>query len=59
MCFFRGKYDEASEKYTEAITHDQENEYAVANLGVIALKKLEYEKCIEYSTKALKLIDSF
>mmetsp|Transcript_2186 Transcript_2186/g.1521 ORF Transcript_2186/g.1521 Transcript_2186/m.1521 type:complete len:134 (-) Transcript_2186:717-1118(-) len=51
--FFNGRYDDAIVKYTEALELDPHNEYAIANLGVIHLKRNEYDKCIEYSNKAL------
>lgn len=47
------------EKYNESIKIDVTNEYAYANMGLIHLKKLKYEQCIEYSTKALDQIESF
>jgi hypothetical protein len=46
-------------KYNEAVEIDQENEYALANIGVIHLKKLEYPKCIDYSSRALSLVENF
>lgn len=57
--FFHGRYEDAKEKYTEALKLDPTNEYAVANLGVIHLKRNEYDKCIEYSTQALQIIEYF
>lgn len=47
----------AFQMYQKALEYDPRNEYAYANLGLIYLKRQEYEKCIEYSTKALELID--
>ena len=38
---------------------DPHNEYAYANIGAVMLKKVDYEKCIEYSTKALTIVDYF
>jgi tetratricopeptide (TPR) repeat protein len=51
--------DEAIEKYNECLELDPENEYVVANLGLIYMMKQEYEKCIEYSTRALEILDNF
>lgn len=46
-------------KYEEALVEDKENEYAISNIGLIHLKKREYEKCIDMSTKALTIIENF
>jgi hypothetical protein len=46
-------------KYEEALNEDKENEYALSNISLLQLKKREYEKCIETSTKALTLIENF
>lgn len=32
---------------------DPHNEYALSNISVIYLKKQDYEKCLEWSNKAL------
>ena len=57
--FYQEKYDEAVEKYEEALEVDKENEYAIANIGVVHLKKQDHAKSIEYAGRALKLIDDF
>ena len=41
--FYHERLEEAVEKYNEALEVDQENEYALANICAIHLKKLEYE----------------
>lgn len=46
-------------KYKEALVEDKENEYAISNIGLIHLKKREYEECIDMSTKALAIIENF
>ncbi len=51
--------DEAVTKYNECLELDPENEYVVANLGLIYMMKQEYDKCIEYSTRALEILDNF
>lgn len=51
--------NKALEKYEEAKEVDPGNEYAWGNIGLIYMKKQDYEKCIEYSTKALELINNF
>jgi len=48
--FAESNLDEAIVKYTECLEIDPENEYVVANLGLIYMMKQDYEKCIEYST---------
>ena len=57
--FYQEKLDQAIEKYEEALEVDKENEYAIANIGVIHLKKQEHTKSIDCATRALKLIDNF
>ena len=57
--FYQEKYDQAVEKYEEALEVDKENEYAIANIGVVHLKRQEHAKCVECSTRALQLIDNF
>lgn len=59
LCFYNQNLTEALAKYEEALEKDPENEYALANIGVIHLKKLNYDKCIDYSTLALNLVDGF
>ena len=59
LFFYQQNLNSALEKYQEAVEKDVDNEYALANIGVIYLKKLEYEQCIEYSTRALELVDAF
>ena len=46
-------------KYEEALQEDKENEYALSNIGLIHMKRAEYEQCIEKSTQALTLIENF
>ena len=43
----------------EALEKDKSNEYALANIGLIHMKKGDHEKCIDYSTRALDIIDGF
>ena len=52
-CFYNENIDAAAAKYHEALQEDQENEYAMANISVIHLKKLEYDESIRYATQAL------
>jgi tetratricopeptide (TPR) repeat protein len=57
--FYKERLDEAMVKYEEALVEDKENEYAISNIGLIHLKKREYEQCIDMSTKALTIIENF
>lgn len=52
--FYKNDLPAAEKKYMKAIEVDKENEYALANMGVVHLKRLEYPECINYSTKALE-----
>lgn len=38
---------------------DPHNEYALANISVIHLKKQDYEQCLEWTNKALLQIEAF
>lgn len=58
-CFYNENVEAAKVKYHEALVEDQENEYALANISVIHLKKLEYDESIEFSTKALAVVNQF
>lgn len=57
--FYKERLDEALAKYDEALNEDKENEYVISNIGLIQMKRREYEKCIETSTHALALIENF
>ncbi len=35
------------------------NEYVIGNLGLIYMMKQDYQKCIEFSTRALEIIEEF
>ena len=50
---------EAYNFYQKAVQEDKENEYALANIGVIHLKSLEYKESIEISSKAIDVITNF
>ena len=41
--FYQEKFEKAVEKYEEALEVDKENEYAIANIGVVHLKKQEHK----------------
>lgn len=57
--FYKNDLPGAEEKYLSSIEIDKENEYALANMGVVHLKRLEYPECIEYSSRALNQIENF
>jgi tetratricopeptide (TPR) repeat protein len=59
LSFFDSNLDQAFEMYSKALELDSSNEYAYANMGLIMLKRQDYQKCVDYSTKALDIIDSF
>jgi tetratricopeptide (TPR) repeat protein len=51
--------DEALKLYEEASELDPYNEYAYSNMALVYLKKNNYEKCIEFSNKALEIVQTF
>jgi len=57
--FYNEKMNAAFKKYEEAVVEDSENEYAYANMGVIALKNVEYLESIDITTKAIDIINNF
>jgi tetratricopeptide (TPR) repeat protein len=59
VIFARGHIDESLAKYLDAIAIDPNNEYAVGNIGLIYLKKSNFEKCIEFSTRALHILETY
>ncbi len=57
--FYNEDVESARTKYHAALDEDQENEYALANLSVIHLKKLEYDESIQFATDALAVVNQF
>ena len=57
--YAQGKFDDALAEYEEALKVDPTNEYAWGNIGLIYLKKIDYEKCIENTNQALAIINNF
>ena len=57
--FAEGDLDGAMGLYKEALDLDGNNEYAFANIGLIHMKRGDYPKCIEFSSKALELVEAF
>ena len=59
IAFARNCLDEALEAYEKALELDPSNEYALSNIGVIYLKRQNYEKCMEYTERALAYVEGF
>jgi len=57
--FTESSLDEALEIYNNCLEIDPDNEFVYANMGLIYMMKQEYQKCIEYSSKALSIIEEF
>ena len=57
--FAESNLEEAIRMYEECLEVDPTNEYIYANLGLIALMRQDYTKCIEFSTKAIDILDDF
>jgi tetratricopeptide (TPR) repeat protein len=55
--FYNEDIESARTKYHAALDEDQENEYALANLSVIHLKKLEYDESIQFANDALAVVN--
>lgn len=51
--------EKALREYEEALSKDPTNEYALGNIGLIYLKRSDYNKCIEYTDLALAEITNF
>lgn len=59
ICFARNNLDESLKHYTKAIEIDPLNEYALSNIGVIYLKRQNYDECLKYTNTSLQLIEEF
>lgn len=59
ICFARNHLDEALENYKKALESDPDNEYVLSNIGVIYLKRQNYEKCLEFTNRSLAMIEEF
>jgi tetratricopeptide (TPR) repeat protein len=57
--FAESNLEEATSMYEQCLEIDPTNEYIYANLGLIAMMRQDYAKCIEYSTKAIDILDEF
>jgi len=54
LAFARNQLDEALENYRKALELDAANEYALANISAIYLKRQDYENCMIWTNKALE-----
>mmetsp|Transcript_36900 Transcript_36900/g.56494 ORF Transcript_36900/g.56494 Transcript_36900/m.56494 type:complete len:394 (+) Transcript_36900:815-1996(+) len=59
ILFARNMLDESLAMYEKSLEKDPHNEYAMSNIGVIYLKRQSYEECLEFSTRALHVIELF
>lgn len=59
ICFARNMLSDALKAYEEAVEIDAANEYAFANMGVIYLKRADYDKCLEVTETALGIVEHF
>lgn len=51
--------NESMEQYLKALELDPVNEYALSNIGVIYLKRQDFENCEKFSTQALDIMAAF
>lgn len=57
--FARNMLNESLEAYFQALELEPTNEYAMSNIGVIYLKRQDYENCLKFTSQALEVIDGF
>ena len=57
--FARNMLEDSLKQYMKAVEMDPLNEYALSNIGVIYLKRQNYDKCLEYTNASLDLIENF
>ena len=57
--FARNMLSDSLAAYEKAVEVDPANEYAFANMGVIYLKRADYEKCLEVTQTSLGIIEAF
>ena len=51
--------EDSLKQYFKAIELDPLNEYALSNIGVIYLKRQNYEKCLEFTNASLDILENF
>ena len=59
ILFARNLMDESLEKYFKALELDPMNEYALSNIGVIYLKRFDFDNCLKFTSQALSIIEEF
>lgn len=59
ISFSLNNLNQALEHYTKALEIDPCNEYALSNIGVIYLKRQDYDACLRYTNQSLEIIDEF
>lgn len=57
--FARNMLTESLEQYMKALELDAYNEYALSNIGVIHMRRQDYENCLKYTNEALSMIENF
>ena len=57
--FSKKDYDLAMKEYEQALIIDPHNEYAISNIGLIHMKQGEYDKCFEWTSRALEVLSLF
>jgi tetratricopeptide (TPR) repeat protein len=57
--FAESNLEDATRLYEQCLETDPGNEYVYANLGLIYMMKQDYQRCIDYSSQALDIIDGF
>ena len=51
--------DDSLKQYMKAIELDPLNEYALSNIGVIYLKRQNYDNCLQFTNASLEIIENF
>jgi tetratricopeptide (TPR) repeat protein len=46
-------------QYYKALEIEPSNEYCLSNIGVIYLKRQDYDKCLKFTSEALAVIENF
>lgn len=59
ISFSLNKLNEALSHYSKALELDPSNEYALSNIGVIYLKRQDYQACLNFTNQALDVLEAF
>jgi len=49
--------NESMEQYNKAVEVDATNEYALSNIGVIHIKRQDFEECEKRTNQVLKIVE--